>query len=123
MRPGTTNATRYTLDAQGMFMFPIEPAQRATPPAPANEALPQILGLAPQDVNALYAATVPTPGKRAEVFASSDGGATFRNVTGALPDRYVVELWIYDDYRPRVREILTFELRTGYAYDDGRYGY
>jgi hypothetical protein len=39
------------------------------------------------------------------------------------PGRHVVELWIYDEYRSRVREILTFELRTGYAYDDGRYGY
>jgi hypothetical protein len=38
-------------------------------------------------------------------------------------DRYLVELWIYDDHRPRVREILTFELRGGYAYEDGRYGY
>lgn len=34
-----------------------------------------------------------------------------------------VELWIYDEYVPRVSEVLTFELRSGYAYDDGRYRY
>ncbi len=41
---------RYTLDANGHFMFPIEPAQRAIPPAQTNDALPELLGMQPQDV-------------------------------------------------------------------------
>ena len=49
---------RYTLDAHGHFMFPIEPAQRATPPAQTNDALPELLGLQAQDVR---------PGRTTEV--------------------------------------------------------
>jgi cell division septal protein FtsQ len=41
---------RYTLDAQGHFMYPIEPAQRATPPAQTNDSLPELVGMLPQDV-------------------------------------------------------------------------
>ena len=49
---------RYTLDAHGHFMFPIEPAQRATPPAQTNDPLPELLGMQPQDVR---------PGRTTEV--------------------------------------------------------
>jgi cell division septal protein FtsQ len=41
---------RYTLDAQGYFMFPIEPSQRATPPAQTNDFLPELVGLQAQDI-------------------------------------------------------------------------
>lgn len=41
---------RYTLDAQGYFMFPIEPTQRATPPAQTNDFLPELIGLQAQDI-------------------------------------------------------------------------
>lgn len=49
---------RYTLDAHGHFMFPIEPAQRATPPPQTNDPLPELLGLQTQDVR---------PGRTTEV--------------------------------------------------------
>jgi photosystem II stability/assembly factor-like uncharacterized protein len=50
------------------------------------------LGLAPSDANTVYAATVPTPSQRAQVFVSTNGGTSFRNITGGLPDRYYVDL-------------------------------
>lgn len=43
---------RYTVDARGHFMFPIETMQRATPPALTNDYLPALLGVRPQDVRA-----------------------------------------------------------------------
>ncbi len=44
----------------------------------------------------LYAATVPAVGssKRAEFFASFDGGKSWENRTGDLPDRYISDLTI-----------------------------
>jgi len=56
-RPGVTNATRYTMDARGMFMFPVESVQRAAPAAAAADLLPQLMGVAPQDIR---------PGRRCE---------------------------------------------------------
>jgi len=50
VRQGGSPGGRYTLDANGHFMFPIEPAQRASPPAQTNDALPEFLGILPQDV-------------------------------------------------------------------------
>ena len=47
----------------------------------------------------MYTATVPTPWRRAEVFASTNGGTSWQNVTGDLPDRYYVDLYVshHDD--------------------------
>jgi MYXO-CTERM domain-containing protein len=50
------------------------------------------LGVSPQDANTVYAATTPGNGRRAQVFASTDGGQTVRDVTGSLPDRYYIDL-------------------------------
>jgi len=50
VRQDGTPGGRYTLDAHGYFMFPIEPAQRATPPAQTNDSLPGLLGVLSQDV-------------------------------------------------------------------------
>jgi cell division septal protein FtsQ len=58
VRQDGTPAGRYTLDANGHFMLPIEPTQRATPPAQTNDTLPELLGLQPQDVR---------PGRTTEV--------------------------------------------------------
>ena len=50
------------------------------------------IGVAPQDANLVYAATVPGGGRRAEIFASTDGAQTFKSVTGTLPDRYYIDV-------------------------------
>ncbi len=50
------------------------------------------IGISPQDANAVYVATAPTTTLRAQLFATTDGGLTFRNITGELPDRYYVDL-------------------------------
>jgi MYXO-CTERM domain-containing protein len=59
------------------------------------------LGVSPTDPDAVYAATVPGSGRRAQVFASSDGGQTVREVTGSLPDRYYIDL-VVSHTDPRV---------------------
>jgi len=50
VRPDGTAGGRYTVDARGHFMFPIEPVQRATPPAWTNDCLPALLGVQAQDI-------------------------------------------------------------------------
>jgi len=50
MRQDGSPGGRYTLDAHGHFMYPIELAQRATPPAQTNDSFPELLGMLPQDV-------------------------------------------------------------------------
>ena len=57
------------------------------------------LGVSPTNPDVVYAATVPTRHRRAEVFASIDGGDHWSNVTGNLPDRYYVDLQVspHDD--------------------------
>jgi photosystem II stability/assembly factor-like uncharacterized protein len=52
------------------------------------------LAVSPTNPSVVFAATVPTPTQRAEVFASYDGGLTFTNVTHNLPDRYYVDIQI-----------------------------
>ena len=57
------------------------------------------IGVSPTDPNVVYAATVPTQDRRAEVFASTNGGSSWQNITGDLPDRYYVDLHVshHDD--------------------------
>src|SRR5262249_46454454 len=40
----------FTIDANGYFMFPIEPSQRSTPSAQTNDHLPLIVGVPARDV-------------------------------------------------------------------------
>lgn len=54
---GTYEGGIYTLDANGYFMFPVEPTQRATPAVQTNDHLPLIVGLPTRDVR---------PGKQVE---------------------------------------------------------
>ncbi|MFM1768462.1 MAG: putative cell division septal protein ftsq [Verrucomicrobiota bacterium] len=56
--PGGTHAARYTLDARGIFMYPVESPQRAAPAAVTVEFLPQLTGVAPPDIR---------PGRQCEV--------------------------------------------------------
>ena len=57
------------------------------------------IAVSPANPDVVYAATVPTTGKRAEVFSSSDGGNAWANITGTLPDRYYIDLKVspHDD--------------------------
>jgi cell division septal protein FtsQ len=50
LKPDGTVGGRYTVDANGVFMFPIENAQRASPPAQTNDALPTLLGVQARDI-------------------------------------------------------------------------
>jgi hypothetical protein len=52
------------------------------------------IAVSPENPDFVYASTVPTSSKRAEVFASFDGAVTFQNITGDLPDRYYVDLQV-----------------------------
>jgi cell division septal protein FtsQ len=47
----------YTLDANGYFMFPVEPSQRTTPAVQTNDPLPLMVGLPTRDIR---------PGKQVE---------------------------------------------------------
>jgi len=50
LKPDGTVSGRYTVDANGFFMFPIDAAQRATPPAQTNDFLPVLQGVPPLDI-------------------------------------------------------------------------
>lgn len=50
LKPDGAVGGRYTVDANGVFMFPIENAQRAAPPAQTNYSLPALLGVQTQDI-------------------------------------------------------------------------
>ncbi|MFC1477350.1 FlgD immunoglobulin-like domain containing protein [candidate division KSB1 bacterium] len=50
------------------------------------------IGLSPVNPDYVYAATVPKTSERAEVFGSTDGGITWTDITGTLPDRYYIDL-------------------------------
>ncbi len=65
--------------------------------APSNVALdgnPLIaLAVSPTDPNVVYAGTAPV-NSRSRLFASTNGGTNWANVTGTLPDRYPVDLHV-----------------------------
>ena len=50
------------------------------------------LAVSYQDPDVVYAATVPMELAPAGVFRTLDGGATWENITGTLPDRFVTDL-------------------------------
>ncbi|MFH1942183.1 MAG: FlgD immunoglobulin-like domain containing protein [bacterium] len=52
------------------------------------------IAVSPTHPEIVYAATAPSPSKRAEVFATTDGGLSWENITGNLPDRYYVDLQV-----------------------------
>lgn len=57
------------------------------------------IAVSPNNPDRVYAATVPTSSKRAEVFASSNGGNTWENITGNLPNRFYLDMQVspHDD--------------------------
>lgn len=49
------------------------------------------LAVSPASENVVFAATAPLAG-RARLFRTTDGGASWQDVTGALPDRYLMDV-------------------------------
>jgi len=78
------------------------------------------IGVSPNNPDVVYAATVPTSSRRSEVFTSTDGGTTFKKVTGALPDRYYLDIQIspHDDKVAYV-SLLGFGTSHLYRTEDG----
>jgi hypothetical protein len=61
----------------------------SAPPLDGNPVLS--IGVSPLDETMLWAATAPAA-HRSGVFLSTDQGQSWQNITGALPDRYIVDL-------------------------------
>jgi photosystem II stability/assembly factor-like uncharacterized protein len=68
------------------------------------------LGVAADDPAVVYAATVPSGGRRAQIFASTDGGQTVKDITGTLPDRFYLDLIV----SPRDKRVVHVTL-SGYG--------
>ncbi len=50
------------------------------------------MAISPRDPDKVYVGTAPTRGIPAHIFRTTDGGDTWFNVTGALPDRYPMDI-------------------------------
>ncbi len=50
------------------------------------------LAVAPTNENIVLAATVPGSGNRSKLFKSTNGGTSFTEITGSLPDRYYSDI-------------------------------
>jgi photosystem II stability/assembly factor-like uncharacterized protein len=63
---------------------------------PLNELPVVAMAVAKSDTDVVYAATAPyNPlGVRPEIFITRDGGRNWANITGNLPDRYIVDIAI-----------------------------
>ncbi|MFC1513914.1 FlgD immunoglobulin-like domain containing protein [candidate division KSB1 bacterium] len=55
------------------------------------------IGISHTDPDVVYAATVPSTSRRADVFRSVNGGVSWTNITEGLPDRYYVDLKVSPD--------------------------
>ncbi len=52
------------------------------------------LTISHQNPDVVYAATIPSSAKRANIFSTRDGGLTWKNITGDLPNRYYIDLQV-----------------------------
>lgn len=50
--------------------------------------------VAPSNANVVYVATTPTA-TRGKMFRTTDGGTTWSNITGTLPDRYMIDIAVH----------------------------
>ena len=48
----------------------------------------------PTNANTVFASTVPASGIRSKVFKSTNGGTSFTDITGTLPDRFYSKILI-----------------------------
>jgi hypothetical protein len=88
-----------------------------TPLSPGNPVLS--LATSPTDANVAYAGTAPLAGS-ARIFRTRNGGATWDDVTGALPDRYPSDLTIAPNDPDRVvATFMGFGTSHVFLTDDG----
>jgi photosystem II stability/assembly factor-like uncharacterized protein len=52
------------------------------------------IAVAPSNVNVLYVSVAPGGGERSKLFKSTNGGTSFTEITGTLPDRYYSDIAI-----------------------------
>ncbi len=78
------------------------------------------IGVSPTNHNVVYAATAPYSGKRAELYASYDGGSSFKKVTRNLPDRYYLDIAI-SPHNDKVAYVTLLGFGTSHLYrtEDG----
>lgn len=50
------------------------------------------IAVAPSNVNVLYVSVAPGGGERSKLFKSTNGGTSFTEITGSLPDRYYSDI-------------------------------
>ena len=56
----------------------------------------------PTNANIVYASTVPASGIRSKIFKSTNGGTSFTDITGTLPDRYYSKILIDQNNPTRI---------------------
>ncbi|HYF31913.1 MAG TPA: T9SS type A sorting domain-containing protein [Chitinophagaceae bacterium] len=59
-----------------------------------TQALILYIAVAPSDANTLYVSVAPGGGFPAKLMKSTNGGTSFTDVTGTLPDRYITDIAI-----------------------------
>lgn len=52
------------------------------------------IAVAPSNVNVVYASVAPGGGQRSKLYRSTNGGTSFTDITGSLPDRYYSDIAI-----------------------------
>jgi photosystem II stability/assembly factor-like uncharacterized protein len=50
------------------------------------------IAVAPSNVNVVYASVAPGGGQRSKIYKSTNGGTSFTDITGTLPDRYYSDI-------------------------------
>ena len=88
------------------------------PPLDGNPILS--ISVSPVDPALVWAATVPAV-RRAGVHASSNGGRSWREVTGTLPDRYPVDI-VASPHELNVAYVVLSGFGTGHLFRMGRNG-
>lgn len=83
-----SNRIRKSTDAGATFVG-IGPS-----PLVASDAMILYLAVAPSDANTLYVSVAPgqTSGTRSKLFKSTNGGTSYTEITGTLPDRYYSDI-------------------------------
>jgi photosystem II stability/assembly factor-like uncharacterized protein len=82
------------------------------------------MAISPQNSNIVYAATGPTTlfgGTKGNVFVTTDGGDTWANVTGDLPDRFPMDMTV-DPANESVAYITFSGFGTGHVFKTEDYG-
>ena len=82
------------------------------------------LAISPQNSNVVYAGTAPTTlfgGTPGNIFVTTDGGDTWTNVTGDLPDRFPMDLTV-DPTNEAIAYVTFSGFGTGHVFKTEDYG-